>query len=187
VSLLVPEEILLYRGGEGLLKLAVPVSIINGSSYNDMVQGVEVNIGTLPVPADREGIVALTWLSRGSDAVKYCNEQYAECVPLVDLAVTEGSKEVVVIPGGGALSRHYRFDIVCPPKKHPQCAPYAEGYASALQALGKATSLTLRLRFYSDGERTLKCDLGPIEPKHIEDYGWQTLACGNAQLSGNPF
>lgn len=190
VDVLPPREVLVYKNGirnDSHLAIAIQIPLINRSADNDVLTDAHVEIGALRYQFSYENVtVSPTRLRAETDTRAYCERQGTNCVPLPQLAIVNSADDVVIVPAGGAHARYYRFRLVCPISL-PECAPYHGGYPRTLQALGgERLSIVIRLKFYADGERTIRCSIGPLDRPYILRNGWQSVRCDDPVISGNP-
>ena len=189
IVVLPPEQILLYRDGEGdkaVLSLAMQLNMINSASsnYGDVMLdasiqpkagGPEFRYSSLVHP-----VFADTAATSGQCAFG------SRCLSLPGLFMIELPDDLVSLPGGGAKQIFLSFPAAswnCVGKAD-QCAAYGT-FDKALQAMGTHPLDTkLTIRFHSDGHRDIRCGGGPINTAYLAKVGWLAVPCQQVKVSG---
>lgn len=189
IDVLPPEQVLFYRGGlpkRAVLYAAIRLPIINkASSYNDVIVDA-----TLQPFGDRPKLPYDTLVSPVFNDENDPEQSKAHCVQgrrchhFSRMAISELNDDVVVTPGGGAHANYYSFRMFCRDEKG--CEDFAS-FDQAVAALeAKSRSITIEVKLYSDGSRTITCPITPIDAKHLRKVGWLSRPCENASVSGAP-
>ena len=191
VIVLEPEQVILYRDGEGeyaVLGLAIGLPMINagGGHQGDVLLKADIQPGNA-APRFRYMAVVTPVFTDVPNAAERC-ALGQRCVPLPGLLIMETPNEVVDIPGGSARSRAFSFVAstgTCA-RPHARCAAYGN-FDQAIRQLGTAPiQFTVRLEFYGDGDRTIECRTDAADLRYLREIGWVGLACRAASVRGAP-
>ena len=177
-----PKQVLLYRSG-GTLNLALHLPMINkAAGYNDMIVGLKIQpspgepvftAGEIATPVFNDKAVP-------DKAAKHCISPY-RCQSLRKMAISQREDEMIVIPGGGAHAFYYSAELYC--ADSPGCGAYKNLAAAMQRVSSTGLDVTMRVAFYRDGERTIKCRAEPVAPDDFWAYGWLYLNCVASSVS----
>ena len=190
IDVLPPQQIVIYRGGlpnRAVLFAAIRLPLVNkASSYNDVIVDATLRPFGKGPAFPYSSMVAPVFNDEAE-----AEESKAHCLPgrrchyFSNMAISELSDDVVVIPGGGAHANYYSFRLFC--RDEQGCSQFAS-YDQAVAALqARPSKVTITLKLYSDGTRTITCPITPIDGDHFRRVGWQSLDCENPTVSGTPF
>lgn len=181
-----PAQIILYRDGTAdasVLTAAVRFDMINVSDgYGDVLKTASLSIDGGRSRFEYEGSLRTVFASAGQKAAA-C-ELGLRCLQLNGLYVIERTDEILDMPGGAARAFNLSFPLVswnCEGQGRTACDGFGSFPKSLSMLPSKGLSATLRLRFHSDGERTLICMTGPLNREYLEKVGWISAPCKNAK------
>jgi hypothetical protein len=187
-----PEQVVLYRDGEGddaVLILAMRLAMINATdpTNGDVVMKAQIS-PTRGGPSFAFAATVKPVFTNDEDAASKCDIG-ARCIPLDGLLAIEREDEILDIPGGTVRAPYLAYPIVewnCEGTA-AVCADYAD-FNSAVTKIAQLPGMfTVKVTFYSDGERTLKCEGRAIDLAYIKSRGWMTVNCDRASVTGEPF
>lgn len=190
IDVLPPEQIVIYRGGlpnRAVLFAALRLPLVNkASSYNDVIvdatlrpfdKGPAFPFSSLVAPVFNDEL-------QPEESKAHCL-QGRRCHYFSNMAISELSDDVVVIPGGGAHANYYSFRLYC--RDEPGCSDFATYNQGVATLQARSRRITIELKLYSDGIRTITCPIAPINVYGLRKYGWMSLECENSTVSGTPF
>ena len=186
-----PEQLLLYRDGEGadsILTAALRTDLINlADGYGDVLTDASVQIGKTGPAFAYQATANPVFTTDAEAAAKKC-DLGARCLGLPGLLVIERSDEILDIPSGEAKVVSMAFPAVgwnCTGADEA-CARFAT-FDDAVAALaGGPIEVRLRLDFHADGEREILCRTGKPDAAYLRQIGWVSLSCEESQVSGEP-
>lgn len=182
------DQMIVYRDGEGdrsVLTAVFKLVLVNAAdtSYGDMLMKADLEIDGLRFAMN--GTVQPNFTADPEVASKCPLD--SRCIVRPGLVAVEKPDEVLDIPGGSHLLTSIAFPLVpwnCSGTA-ARCARFAS--PAAQQALFSGRSAPrLRLHFYADGERLLRCGLAPLDLAYLQKVGWTAVACEDASVSGGP-
>lgn len=186
-----PKQIILYRDGEGdraVLMLALRLETINAadSSHGDVLTNATIK----PARGEPEfaygGTIKPVFTS-DTDAGQKCSVE-TRCVALKGLLAIEQQDEILSIPGGGVLGTTLVYPLTgwnCGGAK-AACARFETFPAAVTAIAGKPLDVRIKLSFYGDGNRELRCRTRPVDARYLTTSGWTTMSCTEASVSGGP-
>lgn len=189
IDVLPPEQIIFYRGGlpnSAVLYATIRLPIVNkASSYNDVIVDATLQPfdGSPHLPYESMASPVYNDEDDPEGSKAHCM-QGRRCLFFKKMAISELSDDVVVIPGGGAHAYYYSFRMFC--RDQAGCSDFAT-FDQAVDALkARSHKVTIEVKLYSDGARTITCPIAPINADHLRKVGWLSLACENATVSAAP-
>jgi hypothetical protein len=184
VSVVAPDQVLLYRSGE-VLNVAVRLPLINGASeYNDLVTSAQMQPGpNHPKFPLTEIAVPIFNDDRTTEGQKDHCEEVVRCQRFKGMAISQRPDTVVTVPAGGAQTHYYSFEMFCSGQK--KCERYSD-FQSTVEALrDDRLILTIWLDLYKDGERIVHCEVESVDVDDLLVRQWQTLECRRSEVVGN--
>lgn len=186
-----PAQLILYRDGDGakgVLTLAVRLAMVNAdASHGDVLMKAALSPAPGAPRFDFLSTVKPVFTS-APDAASRCDIA-ARCVAHPGLLMIEQEDQILDIPGGAVRGSYLTFPIVgwnCTAKAATACARYANFDAAADGLAGRPLDVTIRLDFFSDGHRDLRCVTKPLDAAYLAQKGWSTLRCREASVKGGP-
>ena len=190
-----PEQIILYRDGEGdkaVLTLAMRVAMINAadSQHGDVL--MDANI--MPMtggPVFRYTGTMKPVFTNAADPGK-CDIG-ARCVVLPGFLGIEQTDEIVDIPGGTVRGVYLYYPLAewnCKAaNKAPSkaCAKYADFETTLATLAGKPLSGTVSVSLFQDGNRKVTCGARAIDVAYLRRTGWMAMSCDEARVTGAPW
>lgn len=182
-----PEQVLLYRDGEGersVLNLAVRLATINAadSSHGDVLMDAGASFpgrdARFAYTAEVKPVFGDTNEAEGC-------ERGAHCVILPGLEVTEQGDGILDVPGGGVRNLYASFALTEWNCEGKACATFGDAGAAAGALAGKQLAPRITLKFFDDGRRRIDCETGGIDLAYLAKTGWISLACTRAKVSGD--
>lgn len=181
-----PAQLILYRDGSGdasVLTAAVRLEMINVSDgYGDVLKDASISLGADPAAFDFQGTVRTVLANDASGKSPEC-DLGLRCLDLPGLFVIERSDEILETPAGAARAFNLAFPLVswnCAGQAR-RCARF-DTFGRSLRAIpANGVTATVRLRFHSDGERTLSCATGSLNLAYLEKVGWLSVPCANKE------
>ena len=186
-----PDQILLYRDGEGeyaVLTVAAPILIINASSaeHGDVMVEATLKAGEHGGRYRYATLVQPIFTEDARAAREKC-EVGVRCIVFDDLVVVERTDEIVDVPGGSAKSRYLAFHLV-PPNcqgSKAECARFPD-YRRSLAAIdNRPFEVEIKVDFHSDGSRTVVCRAPKADLSYLKEVGWTALPCVVADVRGD--
>lgn len=186
-----PEQVILYRDGEGskaVLTFAMRLAMINAADagHGDVLMDASIE----PIadgPSFRYAAEVQPVFTSDPEAASKC-ALGARCIVLPGLMAIENGDEIIDIPGGAVRAKYLSFPAAewnCDGGERA-CAGFAN-FPSALRALsGRPLKVSVRVRFNSDGKRDLTCATRPVDADYLRTRGWTTMSCSAAKVSGGP-
>ena len=182
-----PAQLILYRDGTGeasVLTAAARLEMINVSDgYGDVLKDATVSLDGGRSAFGFQGTIR-TVLANNADQSPDC-ELGLRCMALPGLFIIERSDEILETPSGAARAFNLSFPLVtwnCGPGGK-QCERFGSFSQSVAALPAKGLTATLRLRFHSDGERTLRCKTGAVDLAYLQKVGWISLPCADTANS----
>lgn len=189
IDVLPPRQIIFYRGGlpnRATLYATIRLPIVNkASSYNDVIVDATLQPASNQPKLPYASLVGPVFNDETDpeQSKAHC-VQGRRCHYFGNMAISELSDDVVVIPGGGAHANYYSFRLFCRDEKG--CSNYSS-FDQALDTLqAHSREITIRLNLYSDGTRTITCPIAALNADRIRKAGWQSLPCEASTVSGTP-
>ena len=180
VAVLDQQEVYIYKDGtdnSALLAIAVEVPIVNTSTYNDVLVDAEVEIPRLNATLDYEqSTVQPRRFKLRFDTIRFCDDQDQDCLPFQGMAMISNPEELISVSAGAAHSRFYKFRFLCP-RNSPDCSAYSN-FDASLRALGNGPiDIVVRMKFFSDGTKTLRCRIPVLHGDYVRSVGYQIADC----------
>jgi hypothetical protein len=192
IVVLEPEQVILYRDGEGdqaVLAFAMQLPMINaaGGQHGDVMLKADIQPGS-DAPRFRYQAIVTPVFTNIPNAADRC-DLGARCIAVPGLLVIERANEIVDIPGGAARSRYFSFVAASENCRNPvpACQAYGDFNRAVAQLGTRPMKIVVRVEFYGDGERTIECDTEPVHADYLRQIGWVGLACQRAAVSGDRF
>ncbi|MBA4048751.1 MAG: hypothetical protein C0476_09450 [Sphingomonas sp.] len=187
-----PEQVLLYRDGEGenaVLTMAVRLAMINAANAE---QGdVLMEASMTPVvggPSFKFTGIVKPVFTNDPQAASKCDIG-ARCIALPGLLAIEQGDEIIDVPGGSVRSPYLTYPITdwnCEGDAKA-CAKFAN-FDGAVAALGgQPSGITVAVRYFSDGKRRINCAGRAIDQTYIRKTGWMTVRCQQVGVTGAPW
>ncbi len=186
-----PEQVILYRDGEGakaVLTMAIRVAVINTTTQaGDVLMTARLT----PIrggPAFAYAATVKPVFTRDADTARQC-ELGARCIVHPGLVAIEHSDDIIDIPGGSVRGVYLSYPMAawnCEGAEKA-CDTFAD-FGTATRALaGKPLDVTVRVNFYADGHRDLRCLTNPVNAAYLAEKGWVTMSCQSAAIYGAPW
>lgn len=186
-----PEQLLLYRDGEGadsILTAALRTDLINlADGYGDVLTDASVQIGE-DGPEFAYQATANPVFTADAEAVAKKCDLGARCLGLPGLLVIERSDQIIDIPSGAAKVVSLAFPAVgwnCT-GGDAACARFATFDDAVAAIAGGPVEVRLTLDFHADGERQILCRAGKPDAQYLSKIGWVSLSCEESEVSGEP-
>ena len=190
-----PEQIILYRDGEGekaVLTFAMRVAMINAadSQHGDVLMDASI----APVtggPAFRYSGTMKPVFTNDADPGK-C-ELGARCVVLPGFLGIEQTDEIVDIPGGTVRGTYLYYPLaewnckIANAAASKGCANYANFETTLATLSGKSLAVTVSINLFQDGTRNLTCGARAIDVAYLRKTGWMAMSCDKARVTGTPW
>jgi len=177
-----PAQLILYRDGSGeasVLTAAVRLDMINvADGYGDVLKTASMSLDGDHSRFEYEGTVRTVF--SGADQKAPDCELGLRCLELPGLYVIERSDEILDMPSGAAKAFTLSFPVVswnCAGAHTSSCGRFASFPKSVAALPAKGLSVTIALRFHSDGERKLTCKTGAPDRNYLQKVGWISLPC----------
>lgn len=186
-----PEQVILYRDGEGdkaVLTMAMRLAMINAADgqHGDVL----MNAAIRPVaggPTFKFAGTVKPVFTNDPDAASKCDIG-ARCVTLPGLLAIEQGDEIIDIPGGAVRSPYLAYPVTdwnCE-GSDKVCAQFGT-FDQAVTALAKGRSrFTVSVKYYSDGKRRITCEGRTVDLAYLRKTGWMTVSCTKGTVSGAP-
>ncbi|TAD78339.1 MAG: hypothetical protein EAY70_07115, partial [Sphingomonadales bacterium] len=177
-----PQQLVLYRDGEGdnaVLIVAMRLAMINATSANH--GDVVMNASISPLKGGPSFGFAATVKPVFTDdesAASKC-DLGARCVPLDGLLVIEREDEIIDIPGGTVRGPYLAYPVAdwnCTGDAKV-CGEFLDFNSAVAKIAQSSSDFTVKVTFYSDGERSLNCKGRAIDLAYITSRGWMTVNC----------
>lgn len=180
-----PRQIILYRDGEGaasVLTAAVRVDAINiADGYGDVLKDARLSFDGGRSDFDFQGTIKTVFVGDSKATIPPC-ELGLRCLTLPGLYVIERSDEILDLPSGAARGFHLSFPAVewnC--RGATQTCGAMGSFDDALRRMGdRDLTARIRLRFHSDGVRTLTCQVARLDIAYLSKVGWVSVPCMDA-------
>ena len=191
IVVLPPEQVLLYRDGEGanaVLAIAMQLNMINSASgdYGDVMVDASIQ-PTAGGPEFRYSSLVRPIFADTRATSDQCAFG-SRCVSLPGLFLIESPDDLVALPGGGAKAVFLSFPATawnCSGTR-AQCDAFGT-FDHALAAMGKKPlNAKVTVRFHSDGHRDIKCGGGPLNGDYLAKAGWLAAPCTRTKITGAP-
>lgn len=187
-----PEQVLLYRDGEGsqsILGFGIQLDMINGASdYGDVMLEAELSPANSDVAFGFQNVLRPVFTGSAKASTDDC-ALGSRCIGHPGLLLIEQPDTLVDLPGGAARAMHLSFPAAQWNCRGPEqaCARYAAFDQAAAAVAAGPLDLSIRLTFNRDGERTVRCTGGKISLAYLQKLGWVTLACEQSEVTGGPW
>lgn len=176
-----PSQLILFRDGSGeasVLTIAARLEMINtADGYGDVVKDASVSLAGGGERFAYQG--TLRTVFTGSEIQAPDCELGLRCINLPGLHVIERSDEILDLPSGAAKSFYLSFPIVawnCEGAS-PKCGGF-DTFTKASQSLSvSGLAASIKVRFHSDGERTLTCGTRNLDLNYLAKVGWLSIPC----------
>lgn len=185
-----PEQVILYRDGEGeqsVLNLAMRVAMINAadSAHGDVLMKSSITF------AGHDAAFAYSAELRpvfghGEQLAEGC-ESGARCIGLPGLKVTELGETTLDIPGGGVRTLYAGFPLTEWNCEGADCAMFGDTGAAAAALAGKPLEAIVTLEFFGDGKRKMHCTTRALDEAYLGETGWMSMRCDPARVTGDPW
>ncbi len=188
-----PEQIILYRDGEGdkaVLTIAMRLAMINtaDSQHGDVVMGAAIS----PIaggPAFKfAGTTVKPVFTNDPSAASKCDIG-VRCVALPGLLAIEQGDEIIDIPGGAVRAPYLAYPVTdwnCE-GNDKACTQFGT-FDQAVQLIAKGPSrFVVSVDYYSDGKRRIVCEGRAVDLAYLRKTGWMTVSCKKADVAGAPF
>ncbi len=191
IVVLPPEQVLLYRDGEGVnavLAIAMQLNMINSASgdYGDVMVDASIQ-PTAGGPEFRYSSLVRPIFADTHATSDQCAFG-SRCVSLPGLFLIESPDDLVALPGGGAKAVFLSFPAAtwnCAGTK-AQCDAFGT-FDHALAAMGKKPlNAKVTVRFHSDGHRDIRCGGEPLNADYLAKAGWLAVPCTRTKINGAP-
>ena len=185
-----PQQVLLYRDGVGarsILGFGVRLDMINAATdYGDVMLDAELSPAGSGVSFRFQNVMRPVFT--GAAAGDEC-ELGSRCIALPGLRLIEQPDTLVDVPGGAARAMHLSFPATRGNCKGPQqaCVRYATFDLAAAALASRPLDVSVRLNFNRDSERAIRCRGGKVDLTYLRKFGWVTLPCHEANVSGDPW
>jgi hypothetical protein len=190
-----PEQVILYRDGEGdkaVLTFAIRLAMINAADaqHGDVLMDARLS----PIaggPVFRYAGTMKPVFTDTADADK-CDVG-ARCVVLPGLLAIEQTDEIIDIPGGTVRGTYLYYPVaewncVAGKGKPTSTCPQFADFDTATTTLGqKPLSLRIDVGLFQDGERQVTCTAPAINGAYLKEKGWTTMSCETAKVTGAPW
>lgn len=177
-----PRQIILYRDGEGaasVLTAAVRIDAINvADGYGDVIKDATLSFDDGGSSFEYQGTIKTVFVGDTKSGIPLC-EPGLRCLTLPGLFVVERSDEILDVPSGAARAYQLTFPAVqwnCR-GRDKSCGKFGNFGASAGMLNGRDLTVRVRLRFHSDGERTLTCRATRFDAAYLAKVGWVSVSC----------
>ena len=197
VAVLEPRGVLLYKHpGRDSAVLAVAMRVVmtnTSTSQNDLFREAEAELRfTDDGPSfGYNGPIAAVMAPADSPAQE-CGPT-ARCILLDRLRVVEEASEeagLIELPSGQVRSRYLSFRITTSRCTGASaiCNDFGE-FDRALRRIStlRPLTITIRLKFWGDGDRIVRCRVTGFDPAYIRVRGWQTQSCRPGTVSDTTF
>ena len=186
-----PQQILLYRDGEGqqsILGFDVRLDMINSATdYGDVMLDAALS------PADSGASFRFQNVMRpvftGAAAVSDECELGSRCISHPGLKLIEQPDVLVDVAGGAARAMHLSFPAAqwnCEGAK-AACARFATFNQAAAAIGARPLDVRITLKLNGDGIRQIRCRGGKVDISYLKGVGWMTLACEQSEVQGEPW
>ncbi len=191
IVVLPPDQVLLYRDGEGeaaVLTMAMRLDMINAASaHGDVLLDATIQPGT-DGPAFRYQSLVRPVFTDTSTGERTCAFG-SRCIELPGLYLIETVDDIVAMPGGSARSTFLSFPAAewnC--KGTPeQCRSYASFNQAVAAIRSDPIEVTVRVKFHEDGGRDVVCRGAAANTDYLKLAGWIAAPCAETDISGEPF
>lgn len=185
-----PEQVLLYRDGEGdqaVLNFAIRLAMINAAdgAHGDVL--MKSSLAFKGLDARFAFGTELTPVFGDDDQLASGCDSGARCVALPGLKVTELGETTLDVPGGGVKALTAGFPLVEWNCEGRDCAKFADADAAATTLAGKGLEPIVTLEFFGDGNRRMTCAARAIDEAYLKDNGWMSARCRTAGVTGDPW
>ena len=179
-----PAQLILYRDGTGdasVLTAVVRLDMINVSDgYGDVLKSATLTLGDGRTAFEHLGTVRTVF--SGTDQKLPDCELGFRCVQLPGLYVVERTDEILETPSGAARAFQLSFPLVswnCA-ATDKSCDRFSS-FGTSIRAIpARGLTAGVKLRFHSDGQRTLRCATGPINLSYLQKVGWVSIPCADS-------
>ena len=184
-----PRQIILYRDGEGaasVLTAAVRVDAINvADGYGDVLKEATLSFDAGRSSFEYQGTIKTVFVGGSKIASPPC-DLGLRCLTLPGLFIVERSDEILDVPSGAARAYQLTFPAVQWNCRGPDsaCAKFGSFPNSVGLLDGRDLTVGVKLRFHSDGARTLECRATRFDAAYLAKVGWVSIACQSDARSG---
>ena len=183
-----PAQLIFYRDGAGeasVLTAAARLEMINTSDgYGDVLKDATISLDDGRTAFDFQGTVRTVLAGDAAQATPDC-ELGLRCLKLPGLFVVERSDEILETPAGAARAFNLSFPLVewnCDGGQG-RCGRFDSFAKSVSELPPGGLKAIVRLRFHSDGQRTLRCATGALNRDYLQKVGWISVPCTEASRS----
>lgn len=180
-----PRQIILYRDGQGdssVLTAAIRLDAINvADGYGDVLKDASLSFDGGRSRFDYQGTIKTVFVGDTPAAAPPC-DLGLRCLALPGLFIVERSDEILDLPSGAARAFQLNFPAVKWNCRGPAQACGGTGnFTDVLRRIdGRDLVATVKLRFHSDGKRTLTCRMARPQLDYLAKVGWLSVACQDA-------
>lgn len=177
-----PTQLILFKDGEGeasVLTAAIRLELMNTSdSYGDVLRKASLSLDNGKTAFESQATIRPV-LTDEKGTVPEC-ELGVRCISLPGLYLIEKTDEILETPAASARVFTLGFPIVGWNCTGALNACEASKDFNAAVATLEQSSLRARLslRFHSDGERTIRCDVAKPDLAYLRKVGWMSVHCG---------
>ena len=118
------------------------------------------------------------------DAKQRCSLD-ARCISLPGLLIQERPSAIADLPGGSAKLLTFTFPLIpwncASPSK--RCDAFGNFDEAVRQLAGHPLDVTGSLRFYRDGTRRFRCQVGRVDGGYLSRNGWMTASCKTGSVA----
>lgn len=176
-----PTQLILFRDGEGdasVLTAAIRLELMNTSdSYGDVFRKASLSLDNGKTAYESQATIRPVLID-AKGTVPEC-ELGLRCIRLPGLYVIEKTDEILETPAASARVFTLGFPIVgwnCVGAANA-CAT-SENFNTTVGSLQQSSlRAVLKLKFHSDGERTIRCNVSKPDFAYLRQVGWMSVAC----------
>lgn len=179
------EQVILFRDGEGdkaVLTLAIRLAMINAAdaSHGDVLMTAHASVAGQRAEFAYSTEIKPVFSTQVPDA-KDCAFG-SRCIALPGLLAIEQGDQILDIPGGSVRSPYLSFPLTSWNCEGKDCAAFPN-FAGSAQRLAKGPlDITIKLAFFGDGHRWMRCLAKPVDLKYLNDKGWMSMRCRTATV-----
>lgn len=176
-----PTQLILFRDGKGeaaVLTAAIRLELMNTSdSYGDVLRKASLSLNNGKSAFESQATIRPV-LTDEKGTVPDC-ELGLRCIRLPGLYVIEKTDEILETPAASARVFTLGFPIVgwnC--TGTGDLCGTSKSFDSAVSALERSPlRARLSLKFHSDGERTIRCNVSDPDLAYLRKVGWMSVHC----------
>lgn len=184
-----PEQILLYRDGEGeraILTAAMRVVLLNSASaeHGDVMLTASLKPARAGPTFKFQAVAQPVF----SETPGECPAQ-TRCITHPGLRIQEEIDALVDLPGGGARVRYLSFPLTTANCSDAEglCARFPD-FDGAVASLGDpGRTYEVETVFHGDGKRSLRCGTSRLDSTYLRRIGWVSVGCVTASASPAPW